>query len=92
MIIISPSELRKDQKKYFDLAESERVIVKRGKKVIELVVSDKITENPSPSNDPYFENPENLQMVAERIESYKKDKTATTLSSKADIENFLDDL
>ena len=92
MIIISPSELRKNQKKYFDLAESERVIVKRGKKVIELIVSDKISENPSPSDDSYFENPENLQMVAERIESYRKEKNAATLSSKNDIHHFLDKL
>ena len=44
MIVISPTELRNEQKKYFDLAEKERVFVKRGRKFIELAVSDKIDE------------------------------------------------
>ena len=44
MVIISPTELRNEQKKYLDLAEKERVIVKRGQKFINLTVSDKIDE------------------------------------------------
>lgn len=44
MVIISPTELRNEQKKYLDLAEKERVIVKRGRKFINLTVSDKIDE------------------------------------------------
>ncbi len=46
MIIISPTELRANQKKYFDLAENEKIIVKRGNKLIELVVKEQlITED-----------------------------------------------
>ena len=41
MIVISPTELRAEQKKYLDLAEVEQVIVKRGTKLIELVVRDR---------------------------------------------------
>ena len=41
MIIISPTELRASQKKYFDLAEKEQVIVKRGGTLIELVVKQR---------------------------------------------------
>lgn len=44
MVIISPTELRNEQKKYLDLAEKERVIIKRGRKFINLTVSDKIDE------------------------------------------------
>lgn len=40
MIIISPTDLRNEQRKYLELAESERVVVKRGNKLIHLVVSD----------------------------------------------------
>lgn len=44
MIIISPTELRNEQKKYLDLAEKEKVIVKRGRKFIKLTVSNRIDE------------------------------------------------
>ena len=42
MIIISSTELRDNQKKYFDLAERERVVIKRGRKLIELVVKEQL--------------------------------------------------
>ena len=38
-ITISPSEFRNNQKKYFDMAEHTRVFVKRGRKLIELVLA-----------------------------------------------------
>ncbi|MDL2256253.1 hypothetical protein LJC38_06685 [Parabacteroides sp. OttesenSCG-928-K15] len=42
MIVISPTELRANQKRYFDLAEKEQVFVKRGTQLIELVVKQKM--------------------------------------------------
>jgi hypothetical protein len=42
MIVISPTDLRNEQKKYLDLAEREKVVVKRGNKLIHLVVSDRV--------------------------------------------------
>lgn len=42
MIIISPTDLRANQKKYLDLAETEQVIIKRGRKLIELVVKERL--------------------------------------------------
>ena len=42
MIVISPTELRAEQKKYFELAEKEQVIVKRGSTLIELVVKQRV--------------------------------------------------
>ena len=41
MIIISPTDLRNEQRKYLELAETERVVVKWGNKLIHLVVSDR---------------------------------------------------
>ena len=41
MIVISPTELRAEQKKYLDLAEREEVVVKRGSKLIHLVVKER---------------------------------------------------
>jgi hypothetical protein len=41
MIVISPTELRAEQKKYLDLAEKEDVVIKRGAKLIHLVVRER---------------------------------------------------
>lgn len=40
MIIISPAELYKEQDKYLDLAEKEKVVVKNRGKLIHLVVKE----------------------------------------------------
>ena len=46
MIVISPTELRTEQKRYLDLAEKEKVVVKRGTKLIELIVRERtVTDN-----------------------------------------------
>lgn len=42
MKVISPTELRNEQKKYLDLAEKESIVVKRGNKLIHLVVKDRL--------------------------------------------------
>ncbi len=34
MIIITPTELRNQQRKYLEFAEKEKVVIKRGKKLI----------------------------------------------------------
>ena len=41
MVIVSTSEFADNQRKYFDLAEEEKVVVKRGDKYINLFVTDK---------------------------------------------------
>ena len=73
-ITISPSEFRNNQKKYFDMAEHTRVFVKRGRKLIELVVSDGISLNPSPSGDPWFDDPRNIAELSRRIKVYEAGK------------------
>ena len=45
MVIVSTREFRDKQKKYFDLAEEEKVLIKRGKKFINLYVTDKPDSN-----------------------------------------------
>jgi len=42
MIVISPSELRNEQKKYLDIAEKEAVAIKRGDKLIHLIVKERL--------------------------------------------------
>lgn len=40
MKVITTREIRSETKAYFDMAETERVSVKRGKKFVNLIVSD----------------------------------------------------
>lgn len=40
MKIITTREIRKDTKAFFELAEKERVVIKRGKKYVNLIVTD----------------------------------------------------
>lgn len=74
MRIITTKEFRENQKTFFDLAEKERVIIKRGKKLVELVVTEKLDDNPSPSGDTWFDDPDNLAMVLKGIEEIKEGK------------------
>jgi len=45
MIVISPTELRTEQRKYLELAEKEQIIIKKGNKLIELVVKHRTITN-----------------------------------------------
>ncbi|MDR1882562.1 MAG: hypothetical protein LBR26_07240 [Prevotella sp.] len=42
MIIISTTELRAEQKKYLDLAEKQQIAIKRGNKLIHMVVKERL--------------------------------------------------
>ena len=58
MIIISPSELSGNLKKYLDLAEKERIIIQRGKsEMFELKKQERISE------DDYFNNTKNIEAI-----------------------------
>lgn len=90
-ITISPTELRANQKKYFDMAEHTRVFVKRGRKLIELVVSEGISMNPSPSGDPWFDDPRNIAELSRRIKEYEAGQAGEGIvydSSKSIWENI----
>jgi hypothetical protein len=45
MVVVSTKEFRNKQKKYFDLAKEERVLIKRGKDYVNLIVTDEIDNN-----------------------------------------------
>lgn len=93
MIVITSSELEANQNKFFDLAEKEPVLVKRGKIFFELRKLSQSQDNPSPSGDPWFDNPQNRMMVQERMEEYKAGKgKGTTFTSDEDIQSFLDNI
>jgi antitoxin YefM len=83
MLVISSREFRDRQKKYFELAKIDRVIVKRNNEFIELVpMGNTIHENPSPSRDPYFNDPGNLVELKRRIIALEQGVANSTILSK----------
>lgn len=70
MIVISPTELRTNQKKYLDLAENETVVIKRGKKLIELVVKERLITEEDLKNG--ITAAELVQAVTENIKKFPK--------------------
>jgi antitoxin YefM len=76
MLVISSRTFRDSQKKYFDLAKKERVIIKRKDEYMELVPRGNIIpDNPSPSNDPWFNDPKNIEALNYSLEQAKNGQT-----------------
>lgn len=56
----------------------------------QFVFKEEISESLSPSNDPYFDIPENVAELERRIENAKiNGEKAIVLKTKDDIKNFL---
>lgn len=76
MIVVSSREFRQHQKKFLDLAKVQRVIIKQKKQFLEIVPrGETIPENPSPSNDPYFDDPRNIEAILKASEQVKNEQT-----------------
>lgn len=73
MIVVTSREFRDNQKKFLDLAKVERVIIKQRNQFLEIVHrGETIPENPSPSNDSYFDNPQNIEAILKASEQIKE--------------------
>ena len=84
MIVISPSELRGNLKKYLDLAEKERIVIQRGKtETFELRKRKRISE------DPFFDNPKNIEEIEKGISDIKSGKYKALDAKKSIWENIL---
>lgn len=89
MVVISVREFRENQKKYFDLAEIQRVIIKRKNQFLELIPrGESIPESVSPSNDPYFDDPRNIADIEKGLQQAKEGKTITMQNGES-LEGFL---
>ena len=89
MKVISSREFRDNQKIYFDLAPSERIIIKRENEFLEIVPrGNTIPENPSPSDDPYFDNPKNLEATDRGIKDIQAGRT--TEMDMNELQKFLE--
>ena len=57
------------------MAATERIIIKRKNEFLEIVHrGTTIPENPSPGNDPYFDNPQNIERIEKAIQQVKEGK------------------
>ena len=66
-------------------------IVERVIRTIRL--DEKVSDSPSPSGDPWFDDPRNIAILDEAIQSAKEDKgERTVLTSKEEIREFLANL
>jgi hypothetical protein len=70
-MLVTASEFRKNQKKYFQLALNEKVGVKSGDTVFEIKPSKEVYVNPSPSGDPWFDDPRNMEELERGIAEVK---------------------
>ncbi|NHQ60847.1 type II toxin-antitoxin system Phd/YefM family antitoxin [Chlorobium sp. BLA1] len=83
MIAISTTELRRNLRKYLDIANKERVIIQCGKsETYEIIPARKMSDT-----DRYFSDPkvvEHLQRSLQQVEEGK-----TMVLKKSDIKNLL---
>lgn len=87
MIVITTREFRENQKKFFDLAEVQRVIIKRKNQFLELVPRGKaIPESVSPSNDTYFDDPRNIEDI---VKASEQSRNGQTVKLTADLRKEL---
>ena len=83
MIAISTTELRRNLRKYLDMANKERVIVQCGKtETYEIVPGGKISDT-----DRYFSNPKVIEHLKHSIEQAEAGKTHVL--KKEEIKKFL---
>ena len=86
MIAISTTELRRNLRKYLNLAQKERVIIQYGKsETYEIIPSQKISDN-----DPYFSNPELLSALKEAEADIAGGRVSEVKDSKELRENIPD--
>lgn len=84
MIVISPTELSGNLEKYLDLAEKERVVIQRGEnETFELRKTGRV------SNDPFFDNPQNIASIEQGIADIKAGRYKTFNPEKSVWENIL---
>jgi len=85
MLVISTRELTQNQKKFFEIANKQRIIIKRKDKFFQLVDLGKSIPE---IDDTYMTKEEMYAKLDRGIEDYKKGNVKT-LSSKEEIHEFL---
>ena len=88
MLVISTRELTQNQSKFFEIANRQRVIIKRKSKFFQLVdLGESIPE----LNEVHMSEQEMFAKIDAGIAEYKAGKTKT-LSTKKEVRDFLNAL
>ncbi|WP_076792626.1 type II toxin-antitoxin system Phd/YefM family antitoxin [Chlorobium sp. KB01] len=83
MIAISTTELRRNLRKYLDIANKERVIIQCGKsETYEIIPASKMSDT-----DRYFSDPKVVKHLQRSLQQVEEGKT--TVLKKSDIKNLL---
>ncbi len=70
MLLLSISEFRANVSKYLQMSLTENISIRSKSGIFNITPNTEIrTTNPSPSNDPWFEVPENVAELNRRIKS-----------------------
>jgi len=85
MISISPTELRRNLKKYLTMANNERVVVQSGKAEAYKIITAKIISD----TDKYFSNPKVLEAIKRGREDIKAGRFITITDPKKIWETIL---
>ena len=72
-VLVTASEFRKNQKKYFQTALQEKIGVKSGDVIFEITPSKDLRVNPSPSGDPFWNDSRNLDALDVAINAVNVD-------------------
>jgi len=88
MTTISTKTFLEDPIHFFNLARREDLAIKRGKVVFQLTVKPEF-ENPSPSGDPYWDNPKNVADYLESCKQAREGKFVVTLQTPEEIDKYL---
>lgn len=88
MLLLTVTEFRNNISKYLQMAFTEKIALKSKGGIIELTPNKEIRTNPSPSNDPYFDDPRNLEEIDRRIANLRdgKSKLVSWEDIKANLE------
>ncbi len=79
MLLLTITEFRSNISKYMELAATELVSVKTKFGVFNITPNAEIrTSNPSPSNDPWYDAPENIAKLKEAIQIAHEPNTKYT--------------
>ena len=78
MIVISSKIFSLNPIHYLNLAKKEIVAIKQGKVLFQITPKVEF-DNPSPSNDPYYANPVNIEELDRRFEEIKDGKVKFTV-------------
>lgn len=88
MLLLTVTEFRNNISKYLQLAFTEKIALKSKKGVIELTPSTEIRLNPSPSNDPWFDDPRNRAELNRVVEELRSGKVELKEVSEEGLKNI----